>query len=160
MQVATNKAVTIHYTLTNQAGDVVDSSRDGEPLAYIHGIGALVSGLESELEGKSSGDNVAVTVQPDDAYGHKTPELIQSVPKEAFQFDGEIEVGMRFQAETDHGVELVEVVAVDDATVTVDANHPLAGETLNFDVEIVDVRDATSEEIEHGHIHSEGGCQH
>ena len=160
MQVATNKAVTIHYTLTNQAGDIVDSSRDGEPLAYIHGIGALVAGLESELDGKSIGDNVAVTVQPEDGYGHKTPELIQSVPKEAFQFDGDIEVGMRFQAETDHGVELVEVVAVDDATVTVDANHPLAGETLNFDVEIVAVRDATAEEVEHGHIHAEGGCNH
>jgi len=160
MQVATNKAVTIHYTLTNQAGDVVDSSRDGEPLAYIHGIGALVSGLESELDGKAIGDNVTVTVQPEDGYGHKTPELIQSVPKEAFQFDGDIEVGMRFQAETDHGVELVEVVAVDDSTVTVDANHPLAGETLNFDVEIVAVRDATAEEVEHGHIHAEGGCQH
>ena len=160
MQVATNKAVTIHYTLTNQEGDVVDSSRDGEPLAYIHGIGALVSGLESELDGKSIGDNVVVTVQPEDGYGHKTPELIQSVPKEAFQFDGDIEVGMRFQAETDHGVELVEVVDVDEATVTVDANHPLAGETLNFDVEIVAIRDATAEEVEHGHIHSEGGCQH
>jgi len=160
MQVATNKAVTIHYTLTNQAGDVVDSSRDGEPLDYIHGIGALVSGLESELDGKSIGDSIAVTVQPEDGDGHKTPELIQSVPKEAFQFDGDIEVGMRFQAETDHGVELVEVVAVDDETVTVDANHPLAGETLNFDVEIVAVRDATAEEVEHGHIHAEGGCSH
>jgi len=160
MQVATNKAVTIHYTLTNEAGDVVDSSRDGDPLPYIHGVGALVPGLESELEGKSVGDNVAVTIQPEDAYGHKSDQLIQSVPKEAFQFDGDIEVGMRFQAETDNGVELVEVVAVDDATVTVDANHPLAGEVLNFAVEIVDVRDATAEEIEHGHIHAEGGCQH
>lgn len=160
MQIASNKAVTIHYTLTNKAGNVVDSSRDGEPLAYIHGIGALVSGLESELDGKSIGDSVAVTVQPEDGYGHKTPELIQAVPKEAFQFDGDIEVGMRFQAETDHGPELVEVIAVDDETVTVDANHPLAGESLNFDVEIVAIRDATSEEIEHGHIHSEAGCNH
>lgn len=158
MQVATNKAVTIHYTLTNQAGDIVDSSRDGDPLAYIHGIGSLVPGLEKELEGKGVGDNVTVTVQPEDGYGHKTPELIQVVPKEAFHFDGEIEVGMRFQAETDHGIELVEVIAVDDESVTVDANHPLAGEALNFDVDVVDVRDATAEEIEHGHIHGEGGC--
>ena len=160
MQVATNKAITIHYTLTNQAGDVVDSSRDGDPLAYIHGIGALVPGLEKELEGKSAGDSVAVTVQPDDGYGHKTSELIQSVAKEAFAFDGEIEVGMRFEAETDHGIELVEVIEVDDETVTIDANHPLAGEALNFDVNVMDVRDATDEELEHGHIHAEGGCQH
>jgi len=160
MQVADKKAVTIHYTLTNQAGDVVDSSRDGEPLPYIHGIGALVPGLESELEGKSAGDNVAVTVQPEEGYGHKVPELIQSVPREVFQVDGEIEVGRRVQAETDNGIELVEVVAVDDETVTVDANHPLAGEALNFDVDVVEVRDATDEEVEHGHIHTEGGCDH
>ncbi|MDX8402971.1 MAG: peptidylprolyl isomerase [Mariprofundaceae bacterium] len=160
MQVATHKAVSIHYTLTNQTGDVVDSSRDGDPLAYIHGVGALVPGLEKEMEGKASGDNVVVTVQPEDGYGVRSPELIQSVPKAAFQFDGEIEVGMRFEAETDHGIELVEVVEVDDETVTIDANHPLAGETLNFDVNVVDVRDATDEELEHGHIHSSGGCQH
>lgn len=160
MQVATNKAVTIHYTLTNQTGDVVDSSRDGDPLAYIHGVGALVPGLEKELEGKTAGDSIAVTVQPDDGYGQKTPELIQSVPKEAFAFDGEIEVGMRFEAETDHGIELVEVIEVDEESVTIDANHPLAGETLNFDVNVVDVRNATDEELEHGHIHAEGGCQH
>jgi len=158
MQVATNKAVTIHYTLTNPNGDVIDSSRDGEPLAYIHGIGALVPGLEKELEGKSSGDNVAVTVQPEDGYGEKSDQLIQALPKELFKIDGEIEVGMRFHAEAEHGIELVEVVAVGDDTVTIDANHPLAGETLNFDVDIVDVREATKEEIEHGHIHGEGGC--
>ncbi len=160
MQIATNRAVTIHYTLTNQAGDVVDSSRNGDPLAYVHGIGALVPGLEKELEGKSAGDNVAVTVQPEDGYGHRTPELIQSVPKEVFRFDGKIETGMRFQAETDHGIELVEVIAVDDESVTIDANHPLAGEVLNFDVDVVAVRDATAEELEHGHIHGEGGCRH
>lgn len=158
MQVANNKAVTIHYTLTNDAGDVIDSSRGGEPLSYIHGIGALVPGLERELEGKAAGDNVAVTVSPEEGYGHKSDQLIQSVPREVFHFDGDIEVGMRFQAESDHGIELVEVVAVNDQTVTVDANHPLAGETLNFDVEVISVRDATAEEIEHGHIHGEGGC--
>lgn len=158
MQVSENRAVTIHYTLTNPNGDVIDSSRDGEPLAYIHGIGALVPGLEKELEGKSAGDNVAVTVQPEEGYGEKSDQLIQALPKELFKIDGEIEVGMRFHAEAEHGVELVEVVAVGDDTVTIDANHPLAGETLNFDVDVVDVRDATKEEIEHGHIHGEGGC--
>lgn len=158
MQVSANKAVTIHYTLTNPNGDVIDSSRDGEPLAYIHGIGALVPGLERELEGKAAGDNVTVSLAPEDGYGERSEQLIQSVPKELFKMDGDIEVGMRFHAEAEHGIELVEVVAVDDDTVTIDANHPLAGQTLNFDVDIVDVRDATKEEIEHGHIHDEGGC--
>jgi len=158
MQISENKVVTIHYTLTNPQGDVIDSSRDGEPLAYIHGIGALVPGLEQELEGKAAGDSVAVTVQPEDGYGQRSEQLIQSVPREVFHLDGDIEVGMRFQAETDHGIELVEVVAVNDQTVTVDANHPLAGETLNFDVEVVAVRDATADELEHGHVHGEGGC--
>ncbi len=158
MQVSDKKAVTIHYTLTNQAGDTLDSSRNGDPLSYLHGVGALVPGLERELEGKSAGDSIAVTIQPEDGYGHKSDQLIQSVPKAAFHFDGDIEAGMRFQAETDHGIELVEVVAVDDDSVTVDANHPLAGQTLNFDVDVVDVRNATAEEIEHGHVHGEGGC--
>jgi len=158
MQVSEKKAVTIHYTLTNPEGDVIDSSRDGEPLAYIHGIGALVPGLEHELEGKSAGDNVTVSVSPEEGYGERSQQLIQAVPKELFKIDGEIQVGMRFHAEAEHGIELVEVVAVDDDTVTIDANHPLAGQTLNFDVDIVDVRDATAEEIEHGHVHDDGGC--
>jgi len=158
MQVSENKAVTIHYTLTDPEGEVIDSSRGGEPLAYIHGIGALVPGLERELEGKSAGDNVVVSISPEDGYGDKSDHLIQALPKELFKIDGEIEVGMRFHAEAEHGIELVEVIAVDEDTVTIDANHPLAGQTLNFDVDIVDVREATAEEIEHGHIHGEGGC--
>lgn len=158
MQVSEHKAVTIHYTLTNPEGDVIDSSRGGEPLSYIQGIGALVPGLERELEGKSAGDNVTVSISPEEGYGERSQQLIQAVPKELFKVDGDIEVGMRFHAEAEHGIELVEVVAVGEDTVTIDANHPLAGQTLNFDVDIVDVRDATAEEIEHGHIHGEGGC--
>lgn len=158
MQVSDNKAVTIHYTLTNPDGDVIDSSRGGEPLSYIHGIGALVPGLERELEGKSAGDNIVVSVSPEEGYGEKSEQLIQAVPKELFHIDGDIEVGMRFHAEAEHGIELVEVVAVGEDTVTIDANHPLAGQTLNFDVDIVGVRDATTDELEHGHIHGEDGC--
>jgi FKBP-type peptidyl-prolyl cis-trans isomerase SlyD len=155
-----NKAVEIHYTLTNDAGEVVDSSRDVEPLPYIHGTESLVPGLEKELEGKAVGDKIVVTVAPADGYGELNPELTQNIPRELFEFDGDIEVGMRFEADAEHGVELVTVVALDAENITVDANHPLAGQTLNFDVEIMGVREATSEELEHGHIHGEGGCGH
>ncbi|MDX8388210.1 MAG: peptidylprolyl isomerase [Ghiorsea sp.] len=155
-----HKAVEIHYTLTNDAGEEVDSSRDVEPLPYIHGTESLVPGLEKELDGKVVGDKIVVSVAPAEGYGELNPELTQVVPRDLFQFDGDIEVGMRFEAEAEHGVELVTVVALDAENITIDANHPLAGQTLNFDVEIVSIREATSEELEHGHVHSEGGCGH
>ncbi len=158
--VTANKAVEIHYTLTNDKGETVDSSRDASPLPYIHGNENLVPGLEKELEGKKVGDTIKTSIAPADGYGEVNPELTQAVPRETFQFDGDIEVGMRFEAEAEHGIELVTVIAVDDKVITIDANHPLAGETLNFDVEIMSVRDATSEELEHGHVHGEGGCGH
>ncbi|MDX8394918.1 MAG: peptidylprolyl isomerase [Mariprofundaceae bacterium] len=160
MKIENNKAVTIHYTLTDSSGETVDSSRDGEPLPYIHGVGALVPGLEKELEGKEAGNNIVVTVQPEDGYGVRVAELMQSVPRDVFQFEGEIEVGMRFEAEAEHGVELVTVTAVSDEEISIDANHPLAGEVLNFDVDVVTIRDASAEELQHGHIHGAGGCQH
>ncbi|WP_038247122.1 FKBP-type peptidyl-prolyl cis-trans isomerase [Ghiorsea bivora] len=160
LSIAANKAVEIHYTLTNDKGETVDSSRGEAPLPYIHGMENLVPGLEKELEGKKVGDVIKTSVAPAEGYGERNPELTQAVPRDVFQFDGDIEVGMRFEAEAEHGVELVTVVAVDDKVVTIDANHPLAGETLNFDVEILSIRDATSEELEHGHVHGEGGCGH
>lgn len=143
MQISANKNVSIHYTLTRPNGDVIESSRDGDPLTYTHGTDALVPGLEKELEGKVTGDRVAVSVQPDDGYGERRDDLIQYVPRETFQFDGEITKGMRFQADTGHGIELVTVTAVDESQITVDANHPLAGEVLNFDVNIISVNDTT-----------------
>ncbi len=158
--VGKDRAVEIHYTLTNSKGDIVDSSRNASPLPYLHGHENLVPGLEKALEGKKVGDVIQVSVSPDEGYGERSPALTQSVPRSMFQFDGDIEVGMRFEAEAAHGIELVTVVAVDDDMVTIDANHPLAGETLNFDVEIMSVRDATAEEMEHGHVHGEGGCGH
>ena len=155
-----NMAVEIHYTLTNDAGETVDSSQGEAPLPYIHGMENLVPGLEKELEGKKVGDKIKTSIAPADGYGDRNPELTQAVPRDVFQFDGDIEVGMRFEAEAEHGIELVTVIAVDDEVVTIDANHPLAGETLNFDVEIMSIREATSEELEHGHVHGEGGCGH
>jgi len=159
-KIEANKAVEIHYTLTNDAGETVDSSRGEAALPYIHGNENLVPGLEKELEGKKVGDKIKTSIAPADGYGERNPALTQAVPRDVFQFDGEIEVGMRFEAEAEHGIELVTVIAVDKDTVTIDANHPLAGETLNFDVEVVSIRDATSEELEHGHVHGEGGCGH
>jgi len=158
--VVAHKAVEIHYTLTNDAGEVVDSSRDTDPLPYIHGTESLVPGLEKELDGKAVGDKVVTSIPPKEGYGELNPELTQSVPRDLFEFDGDIEIGMRFEAEAENGVELVTVVGLDDKTITIDGNHPLAGQTLNFDVEVMSIREATSEELEHGHIHSEGGCGH
>lgn len=139
MKIAENAAVSIHYTLTNEAGEVLDSSQGQEPLDYIHGSGQIIPGLEAALEGKQVGDTLQVTIAPEDAYGPRHEELIQPVPREAFEGVEDIEPGMQFQAQSEEGVQLVTVAAVDETTVTVDANHPLAGETLHFDVEVTSV---------------------
>jgi len=147
VQISANRSVSIHYTLTRVNGDIIESSRDGDPLTYIHGTEALVPGLEKAMQGKSAGDRVSVSVQPEEGYGLRSDELIQSIPHQVFQFDGEIEPGMRFQADTGKGIELVTVMQVDEANIIVDANHPMAGETLNFDVDIISVQEGHKEEI-------------
>ncbi len=158
--IAKDKVVSIDYTLTGAAGEVIDSSQGGEPLTYLHGGGNIIPGLERALEGKSVGDQVNATVAPDQGYGQKPPALVQGVPRTQFPGVTDIKVGMQFQAQTNHGPRVVTVVGVSDDTVTVDANHPLAGETLNFAVKVVDVRDATAQELDHGHPHGPGGHQH
>ncbi|MDQ7011374.1 MAG: peptidylprolyl isomerase [Mariprofundaceae bacterium] len=160
MQIAKHKVVSIDYTLTNDAGDVVDSSAGGEPLVYLHGMHNIIPGLEHALEGKSTGDTLQVTVAPEDGYGERVDAMVQTVPRELFQGVDQLEVGMQFQANTDSGVQVVTITAVNGDEVTVDGNHPLAGENLNFDVTVVDIRDASHEEIEHGHVHGPGGHQH
>ena len=157
MQVAANKVVLIHYTLTNASGAVLDSSAGGDPLAYIHGGGNLVPGLEEALEGQSAGTRLKVAVAPDKAYGTHDPGLVQSVPKRSFQGVGEVKAGMRFTAQTEQGPRQVVVTRVVGDMVTVDGNHPLAGQSLSFDVEITEVREASAEELEHGHVHGPGG---
>lgn len=161
MNIANGCVVAFHYTLTDDAGAEIDSSKGGEPLAYLHGHGGIIPGLEKELEGKTAGDAMQVTVQPEEGYGAVNEELVQAVPREAFQGVDQIEPGMQFQAQGAGGqVQLVVVTAVDDETVTVDGNHPLAGKVLNFDVAIDSVREASEEELEHGHVHGPGGDQH
>ena len=160
MQIVKDKVVAIDYTLTGSDGEVIDSSQGQEPLVYLHGAGNIVPGLERALEGKAAGDAVNATVEPDQGYGQKNPALVQPVPRAQFPGVQDIAVGMQFQAQTNHGPRVVTVVGVDDETVTVDANHPLAGETLRFDVKVVEVRDATQHELDHGHAHGPGGHQH
>jgi FKBP-type peptidyl-prolyl cis-trans isomerase SlyD len=160
MPIAQNSVVTIHYTLKDDAGEVIDSSREGDPIAYLHGHGNLVPGLERELEGKSTGDKVNVSVTPEHGYGEYDKQLVQQVPRRALQGIPNVRVGMRLQAQTPQGPRAVVVTRLVGDMVTIDGNHPLAGKNLNFDVEITDVRDATEEELEHGHVHGEGGHHH
>jgi FKBP-type peptidyl-prolyl cis-trans isomerase SlyD len=160
MQVARDAVVLIHYTLTNDAGEVLDSSAGGDPLAYIHGGGNIISGLEEALEGKTAGDKLTVAVPAGKAYGEHDARLVQQVPKRAFQGVGEIKAGMRFTAQTEQGPRQVVVTRVAGDMVTVDGNHPLAGQALNFDVQITEVRAASDEELSHGHVHGPGGHDH
>ncbi len=160
MKIADNKVALIHYTLTNATQDVLDSSEGQEPLAYIHGHGHIVPGLENALDGRSKGDRFSVTVSAQEGYGEHDERLTQSVPRQMFSGVDEIEVGMQFHAQTEQGMQVVTVVEVADDTITIDGNHPLAGQDLHFDIEVVDVRDASAEELEHGHVHGEGGHHH
>jgi FKBP-type peptidyl-prolyl cis-trans isomerase SlyD len=153
MQVAKNTVVAIDYTLRDSNGEVLDASQEGQPLEYVHGAGNIIPGLEKTLEGKASGDDVSVTVEPAEAYGHRNEDLKQEVPRDMFQGVDQVEPGMRFQAQTQDGTSIVTVTEVKDDTVTVDANHPLAGQTLNFEVSVSNVREASEEEVEQGHVH-------
>jgi FKBP-type peptidyl-prolyl cis-trans isomerase SlyD len=160
VEIAADSVVLIHYTLKNDSGAVLDSSAGGEPLAYIQGHGNLVAGLEKALEGKQEGSTLAVTVPPADGYGIRDAALVQRMPKRALQGSGEIRKGMQFQARTDDGMRVFTVTAVVGDMVTLDGNHPLADQNLHFDVEVVGVRQATAEELEHGHVHGAGGHHH
>ncbi|MCH1918405.1 peptidylprolyl isomerase [Shewanella sp. A3A] len=165
MQITQQSAVTIHYRLTDTQGKLIESSFDGEPMVYLHGMGNLIPGLEKALEGKTQGETLEVTIDCEQAYGPYHDGLRQEVPLEAFGDIQDIVPGMRFIAETEMGQRPVQVTEVRDNTVIVDGNHPLAGQSLVFNVEVMEVREATAEEVAHGHIHAhghdhghEGGC--
>ena len=153
MQVANNTVVAVDYTLTGSDGEVIDSSQGGEPLSYLHGAGGIIPGLERELEGKSVGDQLQVVVQPEDGYGEYNDALVQTLPREDFSAVADLEVGLQFQVESNVGPIVVTITQITDDEVTIDGNHALAGEVLNFDVTIREVREATAEEIDHGHAH-------
>lgn len=159
MQIADNHVVTLHYTVKTTDGDIIDESESSEPLAFIQGSHYMIAGLEDALYGKQKGDKFDVTIEPEQAYGHRQDQLVQEVPADMFA-DMEVEVGMSFRANTEHGEQSVIIIDKDDETVTVDGNHPLSGMTLLFDVSIEDVREATKDEVAHGHVHGAGGCGH
>ncbi len=170
MNIEENVVVSLAYKVKLEDGVVVDQATAQTPLEYLHGYNNLITGLEAELQGKKAGDSFSATLAPQDAYGEHNDALVQRVPAEVFQGVEQIEVGMRFLADTDQGQIPVEVTEVDGEEVVVDGNHMLAGQTLTFDVEVIATRAATTEEIEHGHINQdssdheqdsddhEGGC--
>ena len=160
MNIEKDKVVSIDYTLTNDNGEVLDSSSGREPLAYLHGNGGLIPGLEKELDGKVKGDKLVAIIAPDQAYGMRTEELVQEIPLENFDDASEIKIGAQFQVQNGDHVHIATITAIGDKSATVDMNHPLADETLHFDVEVMDVREPTKEEMEHGHVHGAGGHHH
>ena len=159
MQIANNTAVSIHYTLTNDAGEELDTTVGGEPMVYLHGGGNIISGLEKALHNKDVGDKLTVHIEAAEAYGEFSEDMIQVVSREMFDGIDKVEVGMQFHAAVNSGSGIITVIKIDGVDITVDGNHPMAGQALNFDVEIVGVRLATKEELSHGHIHG-AGCHH
>ncbi len=161
MTIAENKVVTLHYEVAdNDSGEVIDSSSGGQPLTYLHGARNIIPGLENALEGKAVGDELEVTIEAADAYGERSEDRVQRVPHEAFAEIDKVETGMTVTAQTESGPINLVVSAVDDDAVTVDANHPLAGKALKFNVKVESIRDASDEEVEHGHVHGPEGHDH
>ena len=160
MTIQRNKVVSFHYTVTNEAGDEVDSSKDRDPMIYLHGANNIVPGLEKAMDGRSEGDTFEVTVEPAEAYGERNEQNIQRISAKHFKNPRKFKPGDVLVLRTREGPVQVTVVKVGRFNIDVDANLPLAGETLKFVVEITEVRDATQEETQHGHAHGPGGVEH
>jgi len=157
MQVAKDKVVSFEFKVTDENGQLLDSSEGQGAFPYIHGNGYLIPGLEAAMEGKSPQDNFSVSVAPSQGYGEREAEKVQIIPRE--KFEGlDLEIGMKLEARYPNDTVIMTVTAIDDTNVTLDGNHPLAGKTMSFDVTIVDVRDATPEELQHGHPFISTGC--
>ena len=162
MNIVKNSVATLHYILKDNDGEILDTADENNPFLYMHGVGGMIPGLEKALENAAAGDNIVVSVPPAEAYGERNPNLTQDVPREMFAgvTDEDMVVGAQFQAQTDQGVEIITVAAIEGDTIKIDGNHPMAGETLNFDVKVIDVREASAEEVSHGHPHGPGGHHH
>ena len=158
LKISKNNVVGFHYTLTGDDGKVMDSSVGSNPLEYLHGHSQIVPGLENALQDKENGAKLNVKVQAKDGYGEYNPDLLITLPKDQFQKQKNFQIGTVFELDDGQGnAFLVSVKEIKDKEVIVDANHPLAGKNLNFDVEVVSIREATAEELKHGHVHN-GGC--
>lgn len=163
MKITDKSVVQFHYVLKDEAGDELENSYAGEPLAYLHGYKNMLVGVENALTGKETGDKFSVTLQPEDAYGERKEDAIQRVPVKHLQGDvkgGKWKAGMTAVVNTDDGQRQVTVMKAGKFMVTVDINPPLAGKVLTFDIEVVDIREATAEEVDHGHAHGVGGHHH
>ena len=160
MNITSNKVITINYILKDQEGELIDKSEDSS-FVYLHGHNNIIPGLEAALENRSKGDSFSLVLEPKDAYGEYNPEITQTIPRDAFG-GAELEVGMQFHAESDSGHPvLITISEINGDDITIDGNPPLAGVTLHYDVEVMDIRDATDEELSHGHIHAHGeSCGH
>ena len=161
LKVGKDKVVLMHYTLKNDAGDVIDSSDGADPLPFLQGHGNIIPGLESALEGSKVGDKLDVSINPEEGYGERIQDAIQEIPSSALQGVDEVKVGMQLQSQDKDGnAFLVSVTKIEDDKITVDANHPLAGQTLHFSVSIESIRKAEAEELSHGHVHADGHHHH
>lgn len=159
MQISRDSVVSLHYKLTGEDGNVIDAS-SGEPLSYLHGHGNIIAGLEQALEGAEAGLKSTVTIEPEKGYGERRDDMIVGVAREQFDPAMELKPGLQVMANGPQGDVVFTIVEIGDEEVTLDGNHPLAGQTLRFDVEVAEVRPATAEELEHGHVHGAGGHQH
>ena len=160
MQIAENHVVTFHYTLKNDEGKLIESSVGRDPLDYLHGHRNIIPGLESELAGKSVGDEFTATIEPANAYGDYDNAMVQKLSRDDFEGVDEFKLGMRFEVEDADGIGMVTVTKIAGDEITVDGNHPLAGQRLVFDIVVVDIREASSEEMTHRHAHHPDGHHH
>jgi FKBP-type peptidyl-prolyl cis-trans isomerase SlyD len=160
MQIGPDTVVSFHYTLRNAAGELVETSRDSEPTLYLHGHGNVMPAIEKQLEGRAVGDSFTATLSAADAFGEKQEDSIQRVAIKYFKHAGKLMPGQAVRLNTENGPMTVTVIKVGKFSVDVDTNHPLAGQDVSFDVEVMDVRAASAEEIQHGHAHGVGGHHH
>jgi len=160
VEIAAEAVVTFHYTLRDESETEIESSRGGDPTLYLHGARNIIPGLEEAMSGKATGDTFTATVTPEQGYGLRSPEREQRVPMKHLAFKGKLKAGDVVQLNTSEGKRAVTVVKAGRHSADIDTNHPLAGQTLQFDIEIIDVRAATPDEVTHGHAHGPGGHQH